>query len=215
MTVNGKGGCGKTTISVNIAHALRLRGYKVLLVDADQQGSARDWQERNQGEFFPVVGLDRETLPNDLPAISGGYDYVVIDGAPHIAKLTVAALKVADFVFIPVQPSPYDIWATADTVDLVKTRQEITDGLPSAAFIVSRAIKNTKLSKEIKKALLSYSLPVLETPTTQRVVYGESAATGQTVMSDLNPDAKDEINRITDEILNIVNGGIAKEVVNA
>ena len=213
--LNQKGGCGKTTISTNVAHAISLKGYKVLFVDGDPQGSARDWQEINEGKLFPVVGLDRETLPKDLPAISGGYDYVVIDGAPQVAKLTVAALKAADIVLIPVQPSPYDIWASADSVDLVKTRQEVAEGKPIAAFIISRAIKNTNLSKEVKEALISYSLPILETPTTQRVVYGESAAAGKTVMSDLNPDARKEINKITDEILNMTNWGVGKVVVNA
>lgn len=213
--LNQKGGCGKTTISTNIAHAISLRGNKVLLVDADPQGNARDWQEANEGELFPVVGLDRETLPKDLTAISSGYDYVIIDGAPQVAKLTVAAVKAADLVLIPVQPSPYDIWASADTVDLIKTRQEITDGIPLAAFIISRAIKNTKLSKEVNEVLSSYSLPVLNTYTTQRVVYATSAAEGQTVMNKANSDAINEVSNITDELLEILNGNNQQKVGNA
>ena len=95
-----------------MAHALQRDGTKVLLVDADPQGSTRDWNEANGGSFILVVGLDRETLAKDLQGISHGYDWIVIDGAPQVAKLSVAAVKAADLVLIPVQPSPYDIWAT-------------------------------------------------------------------------------------------------------
>ena len=61
--LNQKGGAGKTTIATNLAHALLLDHYKVLLVDSDPQGSLRDWNESNGGELIPVIGLDRETLP--------------------------------------------------------------------------------------------------------------------------------------------------------
>ena len=59
------------------------------------------------------------------------------------------------------QPSPYDIWATADLVELVKQRIEVTDGRLRAAFVVSRAIKGTKISGEITEALTGYGLPLL------------------------------------------------------
>lgn len=202
--LNQKGGSGKTTIATNLTHCLCLKKYKSLLVDADPQGNARDWQEVNQGELFPVVGLDRETLPKDLAAISGNYDFVVIDGAPQIAKMTAAAIKAADAVIIPVQPSPYDIWATADTVDLIKARQEVTDGTPFAAFVISRAIKNTRLSKEILEALAEYELPVLKSGTYQRVVYASSAAEGQTVMSGKDEGARREIEQLTAEIIEAI-----------
>jgi chromosome partitioning protein len=161
------------------------------------------------------VGLDRETLPKDLAAISETYDYVVIDGAPQVAKLTAAAIKAADLVLIPVQPSPYDIWACADTVDLIKARQQVTDNRMKAAFIISRVIKNTKLSKEVNEALSSYLLPVLSSLTTQRVVYATSAAEGKTAMSEGNQEAKDEIQALANEVLDVMHGRIMQEVENA
>src|SRR5574340_64579 len=141
--LNQKGGSGKTTIATHLARALQLDGADVLLVDSDPQGSARDWAAVREDQPLTVVGIDRPTIDRDLKNVARK-DFVVIDGAPQAADLAVSAIKAADFVLIPVQPSPYDIWATADLVELVKQRIEVTDGRLQAAFVVSRAIKGTR-----------------------------------------------------------------------
>lgn len=202
--LNQKGGSGKTTLATNLAHALTLSGRRVLLVDADPQGSARDWHSANGGRVLPVIGLDRETLPVDLKAVEGGYDWVVIDGAPQVARLSAAAIRAADIVIIPVQPSPYDVWATADLVELIKARQEVTGGKPKAVFMCSRVIRNTRLSREIVDALEGYGLPTLKAGTTQRVIYPTTASHGLTVMADPDCEAAQEILSIMAEIEEVV-----------
>lgn len=203
--LNQKGGAGKTTLATNLAHALTLSGRRVLLVDADPQGSARDWNAANEGRVLPVIGLDRETLPVDLRAVESGYDWVVIDGAPQVARLSAAAIRAADIVVIPVQPSPYDVWATADLVELIKARQEVTGGRPKAVFLCSRAIRNTKLSREIVDALEGYGLPTLKSGTTQRVIYPTTASHGLTVLSDPDCEAAQEVLAIMREIEEVAN----------
>ena len=179
--LNQKGGSGKTTIATHLARALQLDGDGVLLVDSDPQGSARDWAAVREDQPVTVVGIDRPTIERDLKQIARK-DFVVIDGAPQAADLAVSAIKAADFVLIPVQPSPYDIWATADLVELVKQRIEVTDGRLQAAFVVSRAIKGTKIGAEVAEALADYGLPVLVSRITQRVSYPGTAAAGTTVL---------------------------------
>ena len=186
--LNQKGGSGKTTIATHLARALQLDGASVLLVDSDPQGSARDWAAVQDDNPVTVVGIDRPTIDRDLKAI-GHKDFVVIDGAPQAADLAVSAIKAASFILIPVQPSPYDIWATADLVELVKQRIEVTDGKLQAAFVVSRAIKGTRIGAEITEALAGYGLPVLEPRTTQRVSYPGTAAAGTTIL-DAEPDGE-------------------------
>lgn len=204
-----KGGAGKTTLAINVARGLILMKYKVLLVDSDPQGTARDWNEENEGSLIPIIGLDRESLATDIKAVSDGFDFIVIDGAPGLSKLSVAAIKASDLILIPVQPSPYDIWASENLVRLIKERQQITDGKPDAAFIISRVIKNSILSKDILPILKEYEIPVLDFFNTQLVIYPSRASEGKTVHEapTIN-QAKIEIDMITHELLERLKNGI-------
>lgn len=203
--LNQKGGSGKTTIATHLARALQLAGHDVLLVDSDPQGSARDWAAVRDDQPVPVVGIDRPTIDRDLKSVAKK-DFVVIDGAPQAADLAVSAIKAADFILIPVQPSPYDIWATSDLVDLVKQRIEMTDGRLKAAFVVSRAIKGTRIGAEVTETLEGYGLPILTARITQRVSYPTTAASGITVMdADPQGDAADEVRALADEIIQKLN----------
>jgi chromosome partitioning protein len=94
---NQKGGVGKTTLAIHISHALAAQNSRVLLVDADPQGSARDWAAaRDSQPPFAVVGLDRPTIHRDLSAITKNYDHVVIDGPPRVSDIARSAIIAAD-----------------------------------------------------------------------------------------------------------------------
>lgn len=181
--LNQKGGAGKTTIATHLATALHHAGHSVLLIDSDPQGSARDWAAVRDDHPISVVGMDRPTIERDVKSLAP-VDFIIIDGAPQASDLAVSAIKASDFILIPVQPSPYDIWATAELVDLVKQRIEITDGKLQAAFIVSRAITGSNIGKEVSGILEDYELPVLTTKIHQRVDYPGTAASGSTVIED-------------------------------
>lgn len=118
--LNQKGGVGKTTLATHIAGELALRGQHVVLLDADPQGSSLDWTQRRSQQdlprLFSAVGLARETLHQEAPELARRADHVIIDGPPRIAALARSALLAAERVLIPVQPSPYDLWASAEMV---------------------------------------------------------------------------------------------------
>lgn len=202
--LNQKGGSGKTTIATHLARAFQLMGLDVLLVDSDPQGSARDWAAVKEEQSVPVVGIDRPTIERDLKQVARK-DVVVIDGAPQAADLAVSAIKAATLILIPVQPSPYDVWAAADLVELVKQRIEVTDGKLQAAFVVSRAIKGTRIGADIADALNGYGLPVLKSRITQRVSFPGTAAAGSTVL-DAEPegDASEEIRALAAEVYELL-----------
>jgi chromosome partitioning protein len=197
-----KGGAGKTTLATCVARELVIQGLDTVLVDADSQGSARDWRAATDKETVPVVGMDRPTIDRDLKALNpSGTRWVIIDGAGRNELMTASAIRAADMVLIPVHPSPYDIWAASDLVSLVKSRQEITDGKPKAAFIISKAVKRTRLTGEVNEALAEFDIPVFESFTTQRQSYPAAAALGLTP-ADIEPDgeATKEIRAIVMEL---------------
>lgn len=112
--VNGKGGSAKTTTSVNLA-AILSEKWRVLLVDADPQGSATWWAE--QGE--PPFELTKETDPAELKKLRkiGGFDVVIVDIPPalHFDALE-TTIRAADFVVLPSPPAPMDLQALIETV---------------------------------------------------------------------------------------------------
>ncbi len=205
--LNQKGGSGKTTLAVNLTRYFsKNSGGRVLLVDSDPQGSARTWHEKSDGEILNVVALDRPTLTKDVLRLKDDYEWIFIDGVPQVSNMTIAAIKCSDIVLIPVQPSPYDIWATCDTIRFVKDYRENCGGKPKAAFVVSRKIVNTNLGKEIAAELRKHDLPVFENGTCQRVAYAESAAVGLTVLDiQTATEAKHEIEAIAKEVERFAN----------
>lgn len=120
--LNQKGGVCKTTLSVNIAAALARTGQRVLLIDADPQGSALGWAAAREEEplLFAVVDLPKPSIHKELSVVGEGYDHIVIDGPPRVTDLARSAIMASDMVLVPVQPSPYDIWAADEVVKLIQ-----------------------------------------------------------------------------------------------
>lgn len=181
--LNQKGGVGKTTIAVNLAATYALAGLKVLLVDADPQGSSLAWSSARDGDpLFPVIGMAKPTLHKDLPTIAADYDMVVIDGAPRVNDLGRAAIMASDLIVIPVQPSPFDVWAAEDTVSLIREAQTFKPTI-RAAFAINRKIVNTAIGRGVVDALQEFpDIPTLDAALCQRVVYAEAAGQGLSVL---------------------------------
>jgi chromosome partitioning protein len=199
---NQKGGVGKTTLSLHLAHQLTLMGSRVLLVDADPQGSARDWLEARETQApFVIVALDRPTIHRDIGKLLADYDMVVIDSPPRVTDIARSAILAADLVVIPVQPSPLDVWAAQDTVALVNDALVYKETIKSV-FAINREIVNSAIGREVSEALAQSNIPVLRSHVSQRVAFAESMAQGQTVF-ETNTDAKAiaEIGALAAELL--------------
>lgn len=199
--LNQKGGVGKTTLSVNLAANLARTGARVLLIDADPQGSSLDWAAaRESAPMFPVIGLPRPTVHKEIGQVSQGYDHVIIDGPPRVTDLARSAIMASDIVLIPVQPSPYDIWAADEVVRLIDEARVYKENL-KAVFVVNRKIANTAIGRDVGDALASYPIPVLSASITQRVIFAEAAAKGMAVHEiDADGPAAAEIMAVTMEL---------------
>lgn len=199
-----KGGSGKTTLSVHLAAAIAAGGRRVVLIDADPQGSASDWSAaREDTPPFPVVGMARNTLHRDLVPILEDYDHCVIDTPPRVSALARSALLASDLVLIPVQPSSYDVWAAAETVQLISEAQGFKPEI-RGAFVVNRRIPNTVIGRDVIEALQDYELPMLPTAIAQRVAYAESSA-GYTVLESApTSSAAKEVKNLAQEVLTLM-----------
>lgn len=201
--LNEKGGVGKTTNSINIAHGLQELGNKVLLVDSDTLGCTRDWHAASGGTLLNVIGLDRPTIYKDVNNLKDQYDHIVIDGSPRLSNMVAATLKCSDLVVIPVKTSAFEIKSPENMIEVVQTRQLITEGKLKACLLMNMCRK-TLVTDHVRKELENYGLPVLKSYIKLRVIYEECTFDGSTAISaGYDKEATKEIFDVIDEIMRL------------
>lgn len=211
--VNSKGGVGKTTLCINLARQMQMhicakeqkpKDAKVLLVDADPQGSIRDWHDAGGHVLIDMVSLDRKSAIIQLRDMNMDYDFVFIDTPGKVDEIMCSAIAVSDLVLIPVQPSPYDIWASMDTIELVKNRQAIANDKPECRFVLNRCIPNTIIASDVKAHMHKSAFKHLQTSISNRVIFAESAQRGCTIFESGNELAISSIKSLGDEMREVL-----------
>jgi chromosome partitioning protein len=215
--VNQKGGAGKTTVAMQLAGTLGLRGHRVLVVDADPQGTASRWAASAADDkpfHAAVVGLSaaQGKLHREVKKLAGDYSYIVIDGPPAAeSPIAQSALMVADLALVPVIPSPLDMWASIGIRKAIENAADINEGL-QARLVVNQCQPNTSLTRDVLELLPEFGIETLRSQLHQRTVYRQSAVFGQTVheFGYKAAPAVNEVNAMCDEVLAVlheVDGG--------
>jgi chromosome partitioning protein len=179
-----KGGVGKTTLTGHLAVEAERQGEgTVAMMDTDEQMSLSGWFRVREAETpilaQPVDGNLRKTLDAMRKA---GVDLVIIDTPPAITASISLTVALADLVIIPVRPSPHDLRAVGQTVDIVEQH-----GKPMV-FVVNQANQRARITAQAAIALSQHGA-VAETIIHSRTDFASSMADGQTV-TELDPEGK-------------------------
>jgi chromosome partitioning protein len=135
-----KGGTGKSTVATNLAVSLASAGHDVLLVDADEQGSATDFtnmrnQSREDGAGYTCIALKGRGIVTEVRRLTPKYTHIVIDvGAGDNASQR-GALAVCDVVAVPMAPRSFDVWTLDKVAEMVEDARVTNPDLKAVVFL--------------------------------------------------------------------------------
>jgi chromosome partitioning protein len=161
LVASSKGGVGKTTLSTNLAAHFANDGKRTVLVDADRQGSARQWAEKRAAMERAVLPVDgtRNDWDRKVPADA---DRIVVDAPAGAHRDALAAfLDVADAVVVPVLPSMIDIEATVPFLDALAKHRRVRKGELPVGLVGNRLRPWTNASQQFMGALRQWPYPLV------------------------------------------------------
>ena len=171
-----KGGAGKSTVAANLATALAEAGHRVGLLDIDPQRSLARWdQQRGVSKKAHTLHFEAPTgwrLGATLERLKREQDFVLLDTAPHDDTDAKLAIRGADLVLVPLQPSAADLWSMDATLDLAKQEKR------PFRLLLNRAPASGKLRDDIEGQIRGRNLPMLDAVLGNRTAFAQAFMAG-------------------------------------
>jgi chromosome partitioning protein len=159
LVANAKGGCGKTTISTQLAAAFANAGQATALADADRQRSSLGWLARRSPQLAGIIGLDW-SKEADLPAWRT--ERLVVDAGPALRnKRIIELVKAADLIILPVLPSTFDEAATRRFLDRLDRIGAVAKGRKPVAVVGNRVRSGTRAAERLEKFFGEIDRPIV------------------------------------------------------
>jgi chromosome partitioning protein len=158
LVVNAKGGCGKTTLSTNLASYFATNEFKTVLVDFDPQKSSLEWlKERNEEYYYEIQGVSPF---GQRLRFAADVDRVILDAPARVdGKQLTNLVRRADMILVPVLPSPIDMRAAAHFIKDLLMTGHIDE--KKIAVIANRIRENTLIYHQLEKFLKHLKIPFL------------------------------------------------------
>ncbi|MFZ4540802.1 MAG: ParA family partition ATPase [Rickettsiales bacterium] len=198
-----KGGAGKTTMAAHLAVAWSASGRrKVAIIDIDPQASLTQWhnvREKRMGEGstnLTFASISGWRVGSQLDRLKYTHDLIIIDSPPHTDAEARTAIRAADLVVIPLQPSPMDVWATSATIQICKQER-----VP-VKMVLNRVHPQAKLTEAISGDMVGLTANRFG----NRVIFAGSMMQGYGV-SEVQPNslAAEEVRALGKEIIDYLN----------
>lgn len=178
LVANPKGGCGKTTLAVNVAGMLARRGRRAVLWDLDRQKSSFEWLALRSPDLPQIERLDASAEESNLPR---GDRWLVLDTPAGLhGKNLSHAIKPAHKVLVPIQPSLFDMAAAQDFLSVLAEEKAVRKHRTFVGIIAMRVDARTRAALTLETFLRQFDLPVV-TFLRDTVLYANAALSGKSI----------------------------------